>query len=506
MTTMKRNVLSYVLVLLIFGAAIWFMLEAGTRLNREGPAVEQQTDPASLSSFSAGARSATTTDKPDTRQSYFGRFLRENLRNDLSTLLLQIIVIITTARLLGALLARIGQPAVIGEMIAGIVLGPSFLGVLSPGLMTFLFPAGSMATLKVLSEFGVIVFMFVVGMDVNSQQLREKAHAAIMVSHVSIIVPFSFGVALSLFIYRSLGSASTSFTAFALFMGVAMSITAFPVLARIVEERGMSKSYIGNTAIACAAVDDVTAWCLLALVVATVKADGIEKSMPTIFLTLVFIATMTFLVKPRLGRFVKKDIEGESGTQGLLASVLAFMLGCSWLTQIIGIHALFGAFLAGAVMPSLTNVRSFLRAKLEAFSSAALLPLFFAFTGLRTQVNLLDNWLSWLLCLGIIAVAIAGKLGGSMLMARWTGMSWRDSYSIGVLMNTRGLMELVVLNIGYELGILPARIFSIMVLMALFTTSMAGPLLSWAKAMDQQDQQESLLIHDPGSVAKLSNR
>lgn len=483
---MNKNFLFYVLVLLVFGAAIWFMLEAGSRLNRAGPAVKEHSEPESLSPFSAGDASSASRNKSEASQPYLGRLLNENLRSPLSILLLQIIVIISAARLVGALLSRIGQPAVIGEMIAGIVLGPSLLGVASPAAITFLFPASSMVTLKVLSEFGVIVFMFVVGMEVNSQHLREKAHAAVLVSHASIIVPFSFGVALSLFIYRSLGSPNTSFTAFALFMGVAMSITAFPVLARIVEERGMSKSHIGSTAIACAAVDDVTAWCLLAVVVASVNAYGIEASLLTIFLTLLFIAIMIFLIKPRLGRMIKEDIEGESTRKGLMAGVLAFVLGCSWLTQMIGIHALFGAFLAGAVMPSLVAVRSFLRTKLEAFSSAALLPLFFAFTGLRTQINLLDDWRSWLLCIGIIAVAIVGKLGGSMLTARWTGMSWKDAFSIGVLMNTRGLMELIVLNIGYELGILPARIFSIMVLMALATTSMAGPLLSWARYSEQR--------------------
>jgi Kef-type K+ transport system membrane component KefB len=482
MTLISRNVLFYVLVLLAFGASTWFMLDSGSRLNRAAPAVGEKNelspgrDPASPPPSSSPANGAEVS------RSYLGRILKENLRTPLSILLLQIIVIITTARIVGGMFRKIGQPAVIGEMVAGIILGPSLLGALAPGAVAFLFPGPSMETLKVLSEFGVLVFMFVVGMEVNSQHLREKAHAAVMVSHASIVVPFSFGIALSLLIYTSLGPSSTSFTAFALFIGVSMSITAFPVLARIVEESGMSRTHIGSTALACAAVDDVTAWCLLAVVVAIVKADGIAASVVTIVLTLLFISIMILLVKPWLGRLMKANTDYESSGKGLIAAVLAFVLACSWITQTIGIHALFGAFLAGVVMPSPVEVRSFLKAKLDAFSSAALLPLFFAFTGLRTQINLLNDQMSWLFCVGIVAVAIAGKLGGSMTTARWTGMGWKDSFSIGVLMNTRGLMELVVLNIGYELGILPARIFSIMVIMALVTTSMAGPLLKWIKS------------------------
>jgi Kef-type K+ transport system membrane component KefB len=249
----------------------------------------------------------------------------------------------------------------------------------------------------------------------------------------------------------------------------------------------MSQSYLGSTAIACAAVDDVTAWCILAVVIAIVKADGIAVSVLTIGLALLFIATMLFLVKPRIGRIIKESKKDEKQGRGLVAAILAFVLACAWFTETIGIHALFGAFLAGVVMPSANGVRSFLKEKLETFSSAALLPLFFAFTGLRMQINLLNDWHSWMMCAGIIAVAIAGKLGGSMLAARWTGMNWQDSFGIGVLMNTRGLIELIVLNIGYDLGILPARIFAMMVIMALATTSMTGPLLSLIKFRRQTE-------------------
>ena len=371
-----------------------------------------------------------------------------------------------------------------GEMVAGLVLGPSVLGLLFPGAMAFLFPASSMLTLRQLSQVGVVLFMFIVGMDLDTQHLRKKARAAIMVSNASIIVPFFLGVSLSLLFYRSLAPTGTRFIPFALFMGIAMSITAFPVLARILEDRGMSHSYLGSIAITCAAVDDVTAWCILALVIAIAQADGIRASILTIVFALFFILFMLFLIKPQIARLFKERAENRKHTRGLVAGILAFVLASALFTEMIGIHALFGAFLAGVVMPSFPGFRLLLKDKLEAVVSSALLPLFFAFTGLRMQITLLNDWHSWLICAGIIVVAIAGKLGGSMLMARWTGMSWQDSFSLGVLMNTRGLVELIVLNIGYDLGILSARTFAMMVLMALITTFMTGPLLSVVRSRE----------------------
>jgi Kef-type K+ transport system membrane component KefB len=257
-----------------------------------------------------------------------------------------------------------------------------------------------------------------------------------------------------------------------------MSITAFPVLARILEDRNLTQTDLGSIALTCAAVDDVTAWCILALVIALVQASGIAVSLVTLVFTILFAAAMIFLIRPQLRRMVSQATGSHVHTRRLIAGVLAFVLISALFTETIGIHALFGAFIAGVVMPPSADFRLFLREKLEAFSAAALLPLFFAFTGLRTQISLLNDWQSWALCGVIILVAIAGKLGGSMLMSRVTGMNWSQSFSIGVLMNTRGLVELVVLNIGYDLGILSGRIFAMMVLMALVTTFMTGPLLS----------------------------
>src|SRR5829696_6321752 len=375
-------------------------------------------------------------------------------------------------------------------MIAGIVLGPSVLGLIYPQALTFLFPASSLETLRLLSQIGVVLFMFIVGMELNIQHLRQKGSAAVMISHASIIVPFLLGSALSLFLYRDLAPAGTSFNAFALFIGVAMSITAFPVLARILEDRNLTQTTLGSIAITCAAVDDVTAWCILALVIALVKSTGIASSAVTVGLTLVFAVAMVLLLRPQLARVIK-DPDSKAHRRRLIPIILAFVLACALITETIGIHALFGAFIAGVVMPPSTEFRIFLKDKLEAFGSHALLPLFFAFTGLRTQVGLLTEWNDWLMCGVIILVAIAGKLGGSMLMSRWTGMSWTQWLWIGVLMNMRGLVELVVLNIGYDLGILSGRIFAMMVLMALVTTFMTGPLLSLVKNSEEVSPETS---------------
>ena len=453
-----RHYLPYLLLLVVFVAGVWLILAAGSKLQPVTVATPPPTAPAT-------------------------NVLWENFRTPLSILLTQIIVILTIAGLFRKLFRYLHQPPVMGEMIAGIVLGPSVLGLIYPPALAFLFPASSLETLRQLSQIGVVLFMFIVGTELNVRYVKEKGSAAVMISHASIIVPFLLGASLSLFLYRELAAPKTSFNAFALFIGVAMCITAFPVLARILEDRNMTQTPLGSMALTCAAVDDVTAWCILALVIALVKSTGIAGSAITIGLTLVFAAVMILLVRPQLARVIK-DPDAQHRRR-LIPIILAFVLGCALITETIGIHALFGAFIAGVVMPPATEFRIFLKDKLEAFGSYALLPLFFAFTGLRMQIGLLNDWQGWLMCAVIILVAIVGKLGGSMFMSRWAGMSWTQSFSVGVLMNTRGLVELVVLNIGYDLGILSGRIFAMMVLMALVTTFMTGPLLALVKRQQE---------------------
>jgi len=470
---MRRNILFYIALLLVFGIGIYFFLDIGARLRPASPLPEKTVE-------SSSAGSPTRQPQPEASPRGSSATLSGNLRHPLSILLLQVVLILFATRTVGNLFVKLRQPSVIGEMVAGIILGPSLLGMLFPEAAAFLFPAASLDFLKLLSQLGVILFMFIVGLDLSVQRLRQKADAALLVSHASIVVPFFLGIILSLLIYSSMAPPHISFNAFALFIGVSMSITAFPVLARIVEERGLSGTYLGSTAIACAAVDDVTAWCILAIVVAIVKAAGLGGALLTISLTLFFIGVMLFVIKPQAERLLGERLGDRMGGKTSLAWMLGFMFTSALFTEAIGIHALFGAFLAGVSLPSHAGLRRSLRERLEPFSTVFLLPLFFAYTGLRTQIGLLDDWQSWLVCLGVIAVAILGKLGGSMLAARWTGMGWQEAFSLGALMNTRGLVELIVLNLGYDLGILTPRVFAMMVIMALTTTFMTGPLLSLA--------------------------
>lgn len=465
---MKQTFLIYLAILALFGSGIFLVIKHGQHLPAPG----------------AGNTTAVTGIAPpvaldDPASAWSG--MRENLQDPLSRLLLQVIVIILATRMVGALFVRCGQPAVVGEVLAGILLGPSLLGWVWPAAAGFIFPRESLVFLKLFSQIGVCLFMFVVGLELEVSHLRQKARTAVMVSHVSIVFPYFLGVVAALFLYSNYAAPGASFPAFALFMGIALSITAFPVLARILAERGIAKTFLGSTAITCAAVDDATAWAILAFVVAIAHAWSLASTALCLGLVLVFVALMLWGVRPRLPRWLGVDrIEVGPPSRSVLAAVLILLLASALATELIGIHALFGAFLAGVVMPQRREFREYLVVRLENFSSLFLLPLFFAFSGLRTHVGLLNDPTSWLVCLAIIGVATLGKLGGTMITARLTGMNWSDSFALGALMNTRGLVELVALNIGYDLNILPPRIFTMMVLMALVTTFMTGPLLNLA--------------------------
>jgi Kef-type K+ transport system membrane component KefB len=406
--------------------------------------------------------------------------LRDHAREPISGLFLQLLVIIGASRAAGWLFARCGQPAVIGEMAAGILLGPSLFGLIAPGAFQFVFPAESLGTIQLLSQIGVCLFMFAVGMELDLSQMRNRAHTALVVSHASIIIPCVLGVALALVLYRDYAQPGASFTGFALFMGISMSITAFPVLARILQERNLSRTPLGTAAISCAAIDDVTAWTALAFVVAVVRATSLASAGWMLVLAGIFVALMLWVVKPQLPLWLggPAALENPEPGKGRLAFVILVVLVASLATELIGIHALFGAFLAGVIMPAAGDFRRKLSLRVESFSSVLLLPLFFAFTGLRTQIGLLQGAQAWLICLGIIGVATVGKLGGSAVTARLTGMGWSEALQLGALMNTRGLMELIALNMGYDLGILSPRIFTMLVVMALATTAMTAPLLT----------------------------
>jgi Kef-type K+ transport system membrane component KefB len=406
---------------------------------------------------------------------------RTNAAQPLARLILQILVIVAAARLLGAAARHFGQPPVIGEIAAGIALGPSLLGAWLPGVSALVFPADSLGLLQILSQVGVILFMFVVGLDLDWKAVRNKAHAAVAVSHVSILLPFLLGVLVAFPLYREHAPAGVPFQAFGLFMGIAMSITAFPVLARILEERGLTKTPIGSTVLTCAAVDDVTAWTLLAFVVAVVTAGGAWIILgATLGMAMLFAAVMVWIVRPALRVVLAPRIGTDLYSKERIAVVIGVVFSAALATEVIGIHALFGAFFAGAILPADEDFRRGLRERLESFSAVFLLPLFFAFTGLRTQIGLLDDGWAWITCLAIIGLATVGKLAGSTLTARLMGIDWNSAFILGALMNTRGLMELIALNVGYDLGVISPEMFTSLVLMALLTTSFTGPLVDFA--------------------------
>jgi Kef-type K+ transport system membrane component KefB len=359
--------------------------------------------------------------------------------------------------------------------VAGILLGPSLLGRIAPDVASYILPASVSPFLNVIAQLGVVVYMFLVGLELNVDVIRQRAHATVATSHASIVAPFVFGSALALLLYPRLATNDVSFTSFALFMGVAMSITAFPVLARILKDRRMAQTELGAVALACAAADDVTAWCLLALVVGVTQAE-VQSAAWVAVLTVGFIAAMFLLVRPTVVRLVARSRRAEP-TMETLAIAIVGLLMSSLITERIGVHAIFGAFLFGAIVPHDSPLARTLIEKLEVLVTILLLPAFFALTGMRTEIGLLSGLSEWLLCGVIIVVATAGKFGGTLAAARLTGMKWPDAASLGILMNTRGLMELVVLNVGLDLGVISPRLFTMMVIMALVTTLATTPAL-----------------------------
>ncbi len=399
--------------------------------------------------------------------------------HSLLTLILQIGVILIAARAVGWLCRRVQQPQVVGEMAAGILLGPSLLGWVAPGISAALFPPDSLPHLNTVSQLGLLLFMFLVGLEFDPRLMRGRGHAAVVTSHVSIIVPFFLGALLALYLYPRLADSSTQFTGFALFMGASMSVTAFPVLARILTERNLLQTRVGAVTIACAAVDDVTAWSILALVVVIVRASAAHMPLwLTLTGTVIYIAVMVVGARRALVALeATYHNRGGRFSGDMISVVLLVLLASAWVTEWLGIHALFGAFVAGAIMPKDPGFMHDLSHKLEDVTVVFLLPLFFAFTGLRMNIGLVEGGAMWFYFAAIMTVAVAGKFGGSTVSARITGLTWRESGALGILMNTRGLMELVILTIGLELGVISPALFAMMVLMALLTTAMTTPVL-----------------------------
>lgn len=461
----NKSPLFYLLFLIGCVAVAWWIILQGNQL--EG----LQTKPSNF----------TTEQLTDSQASIVVRKgfyqIIENTKHPLSIFLIQVIAILLASRLMGIALRKIGQPAVIGEIIAGILLGPSFLGAIMPDLMNGLFPPDSLKDLQLLSQIGLAFFMFIIGLELDLAVLQNKAKEAVVISNISIAFPYVLGVGLAYWLFVDFAPYNTSFLSFALFIGIAMSITAFPVLARILREKNLNKTAVGTLTLTCAAADDVTAWIILAIVIALSKAGDLTSALFTIGLTSGYVALMYYGVKPLLAKLAHRWTINDKPSRNFIALSFFTLLFSAYIAEVLGIHALFGSFLAGVIMPQNEKLKALITEKIQDVSLLVLLPVFFALTGLKTQIGLLNSPTLWLTFLLIFFVALLGKLGGSALSARFVGQSWKDALMIGTLMNTRGLMELVVLNIGYDLGILSPEIFAMFVLMALATTFMTAPLL-----------------------------
>ncbi len=387
-------------------------------------------------------------------------------------LLVALPVVLGACYLAGMLARRLGQPAVIGEIVAGILLGPSLFGVVWPGAFGWLFPSGVVSAVSILAQLGLIFFMYLVGSEIDVAAVRRRGFTAVTVSQVSIALPMVSGIVLALGMYPLFGG-DVSFLAFGLFISVSMSVTAFPVLARILTDRGISKTPLGALALTCAAVDDVAAWCLLAVVVAVSQGGTPSEVFLTIGLTLVFVLVMIYVVRPLLLKLLARVPE-----PAVLAILLGGIMLSALATNQIGIHALFGAFLFGVIAPRNAPVVTRAAGKLGSVTLTLLLPLFFAYTGLHTQFSLLGAGSLWLWTVVITAVAVFGKGVGSTTAARLTGVGWRESLSLGALMNCRGLTELVVLNVGLQLKVISPTVFAMLVIMTLVSTIATAPALS----------------------------
>ena len=404
----------------------------------------------------------------------------------LEIVIIQIAVILIFANIIGYGLSKIKQPFVIGEIVAGILLGPSFLGRISPSVSRALFPENSLNILMILSQIGLILFMFVIGAELDLKAVRKQLGSLILISQFSMFVPFAMGLGVAYFLYDQYAPHNVPFLGFALFIGISMSITAFPVLARMVKERGLSHTKVGITALSCAGINDIVAWCLLAAVVAIVRKGSVVSSFHTILWCLCYVLVMMLVVRPVL-RVLINSAKGRAAGRGSMAIIFVLLLISSWMTESIGIHSLFGAFFAGLVLPGNADFRKTIINNIGHLGMVLLLPLFFVISGLRTRIELMNDPHTLIIGSIVILTAIAGKLGGTALAARLARYSLKDSLSIGALMNTRGLMELIVLNIGYDLGVLSLSMFTIMVLMALISTMMTFPLLDLIARLMPED-------------------
>ncbi len=393
-------------------------------------------------------------------------------------LLVATAVVVAFAAAAGALARRLRQPPVIGEMAAGLVLGPSVLGWAAPQTQQWLFPSFLLPHLNTLAQFGIVFFMFLVGAELAPRTLLSSGPKAVVVGHASIALPLLAGVGVGWWLYTAFPPATDpGMLPFVLFIGVAFAITAFPVLARILTDLRLLRTPIGTTGIAAAGIGDVTAWCLLATVVAIVRGTSMTSAVFSVLLVLLFGALMFLVVRPALAWALHRAQTRATPKFPVFAGIITVVLASALATEQIGVHAIFGAFTAGVIMPRDSALFKELTSKIEGITIWFMLPIFFVVVGLNTKLATLQGGLQWLACGLITAVAIATKFLGTAIAARATGSPPREAAALGVMMNCRGLTELVVLTVGLQLGVLSPALFAMFVIMALVTTAMTGPLL-----------------------------
>lgn len=470
MVKKSKNIGYFLLIILVCIVSFYFLLRTGKGLE--------------------SGRNILHNDSNFTLIDELNYIFKENINHPFAILLFQIFSILFTARTFGYIFNKLGQPTVIGEIVAGVVLGPSILGVFLPETSAFLFPAESLNNLNLLSQIGLVLFMFVIGMELDPKSLKTNTSKLAIITTTGILVPFTITILFSYFIYSEFAPEGVSFLSFSLFMGVSLSIAAFPVLARIIHERNLTKTKIGSLALTIAAADDILAWCILAVVIAIIKAGSVAGSAFTILFAAFYLLIMLKLVQPFLKKFGEVYSNKESLNLNITGTIFGILLLSALITESLGIHALFGAFMAGAIMPPSVNFRRLIIEKTESISLGLLLPLFFAFIGLKTNLGLLSNSHLYEITFLLIGTAIIGKFGGNMLGAKIAGYSWKDSLNLGALMNTRGLIQIVIISVGYELGIFTPELFVMMVLMIIVTTFMTGPLLDFFKFIFGKDADE----------------
>jgi Kef-type K+ transport system membrane component KefB len=416
----------------------------------------------------------------------------------MTLLLLQMTTVLLTALLFGWVARKFGQARVIGEIIGGIFLGPSVFGRIAPHASARLFPQSSLGPFDVLSTVGLILFLFLIGTQLEYEHLRRHRTTATLTSGMSILLPFLIAVVVAPSLRIRFAPSGVGSLPFTLFLGVSMSITAFPVLARILEERQMQSTPLGTTALMCAAVDDVSAWTLLAIALTLIPHSGQSMSLPYRLLWLgIYLTVMVGVVRP-LGKWLVRRQNTTTLPYEVMGIILAVVLGSAAATEAIGVHPLFGAFLAGVCFPRIQHWQSALRTRLDMVVSVLLLPFFFALTGMRTRLDLLHGANMWFWTAVVLLAAIAGKMGGAVLAARWTGQTWKDACALGALLNTRGLVELIVLNIAYNAHVFSPALFTMLVVMALITTMMTTPILDLLGIQGSTDQSRDPAVIEAG--------